>query len=85
MAANRIDQLIDSWSPRLRKAFLDSIYQIRNAAQIEQIARLLEAGDVDGALRAVGIDPVKFRPLDKAIADAFEAGGTYAAKAVPGA
>lgn len=83
MAANRIDQLIDSWSPRLRRAFLDSIYQIRNQAQITQIANMLEAGDVDGALRAVGIDPVKFRPLDKALTDAFEAGGTYAAKAVP--
>lgn len=83
MAANRIDQLIDAWSPRLKRAFLDSIYQIRNAAQIAQIAKMLEAGDVDGALRAVGIDPVAFRPFDKALTDAFEAGGTFAAKAVP--
>src|SRR5689334_13012585 len=83
MAANRIDQLIDAWSPRLKRAFLDSIYQIRNQAQITQIANMLEAGDVDGALKAVGIDPIKFRPFDKALTDAFEAGGAYAAKAVP--
>lgn len=83
MAAKRIDQLIDNWSPRLKKAFLDSIYQIRNSAQIEQIARMLEAGDVDGAIRAVGLNPVSFRPFDKALTDAFEAGGVYSAKAIP--
>lgn len=79
----RIDKLIISWSGPLRRAFLDSIYQIRNAAQIAQIARMLEAGDVDGALRAVGIDPVAFRPFDKALTAAFEDGGNFAAKAVP--
>src|SRR5689334_24056653 len=83
MAANRIDQLIDAWSPRLKRAFLDSIYQIRNQAQITQIANMLENGDVDGALKAVGIDPVMFRPFDKALTDAFEAGGIYSARAIP--
>ncbi len=75
--------MIDAWSPRLRKAFLDSIYQIRNSAQLDQIARMLENGDVDGALQAVGLNPVQFRPLDKTIIDAFESGGINAAKAVP--
>jgi hypothetical protein len=44
---------------------------------------MLENGDVDGALRAVGIDPVSFRPFDKSLSDAFEAGGNATARIVP--
>lgn len=81
--ANRFDQLIDAFDPILRKAFLDSIYQLRNAAQVDQIARMLEKGDVEGALRAVGLDPVAFRPFDRAITQAFEAGGNATASLIP--
>lgn len=81
--ANSWSGLIDQWEPRLQKAFLDSIYKIRNAAQVDQIAKMLERGDVDGALRAIGIDPTQFRVFDKAITDAFEAGGNATAVALP--
>ncbi len=81
--ANRFDQLISEWEPKLQRAFLDSIYNLRDAAHIDQIARMLENGDVDGALRAVGIDPVAFRPFDKSLANAFEAGGEATAAVVP--
>lgn len=81
--ANRFDQLIDHWDDVLRKAFTDAVYQMRSAAQIEQIARMLEKGDVEGAIRAVGLDPAQFRELDKAIGQAFEAGGDATAKLVP--
>ena len=43
-----LDDLINAWEPRLQKAFLDSIYQIRDQAQLDQMIRMLEAGDVDG-------------------------------------
>lgn len=81
--ANRFDQLIDEWEPRLKRAFLDSIDNLRNAAQVDQIVRMLEKGDINGALRAVGIDPVAFRPFDRAIAQAFEAGGDATAQVIP--
>lgn len=83
MAANRFDQLIEEWSPRLRRAFLDAVYGVRNGAQIEQIARMLERGDIEGALRAVGISEARFRELDRALADAYEAGGTYTGARIP--
>lgn len=83
MAANRFDQLIEEWDPRLRRAFLDAIYGLRDGAQIDVIARMLERGDVEGALRAVGIDEARFRQLDKTLADAYEAGGTFTAAKVP--
>jgi hypothetical protein len=44
---------------------------------------MLEAGDVNGALRAVGIDPVAFRPFDREITQAFEAGGEATAAVIP--
>jgi hypothetical protein len=83
VAANRFDQLISEWEPRLQRAFLDSIYNLRDTAHLDQIIKMLEAGDVNGALHAVGIDPVAFRPFDKTIANAFEAGGEATAAAVP--
>jgi hypothetical protein len=83
MAANRLDQLIDAFEPILRRAFLESIFNIRDRAQLDQIVRMLEARDVDGAVRAVGLDPASFRPFDKAIGQAFEAGGDFTAKALP--
>jgi hypothetical protein len=83
MAANRLDQLIDQLEPVLRRAFMESIYAIRDAAQLDLIVRMLENGDVPGAIRAVGLDPNLFRPFDKAISDAFEAGGRFTATALP--
>ena len=80
---NRFDQLIDQWDERLRKAFTDAVYQIRNAAQIDTIAKMLERGDIDAALRAVGIDPLSFRELERAMEAAFEAGGGDTAKRIP--
>ncbi len=79
------ETLIDQWDPILRKAFLESISNLRDAAQIQQIVRMLETGDIDGALRAVGLNPVAFRPLDKAIAQAFEAAGSATQGIVPAA
>lgn len=83
MAANRWDQLISEWEPRLRKAFLDGVYRVRSQAQIDAIARALERGDVETAIRGVGIDPTSFRNLDKTIGEAFEAGGEFTARQFP--
>lgn len=83
MAANRFDQLIRAWEPHLQKAFLDAIYAVRNAAQVDQIARMLDRGDIDGAVRAVGLDPTQFRIFDKTFEAAYEAGGVATVNALP--
>jgi hypothetical protein len=83
VAANRWQDLIDQWEVSLRKAFLESVYALRDSVQIEQVARMLERGDIPGAIRAVGLDPALFRPLDKGIADAFEAGGRFTGNTFP--
>lgn len=83
MAANSWEQLIASWEKPLRDAFLDGVYRIRDAAQIGLIAERLERGDVEGALRAVGIDPSRFRELDAQLAAAFSAGGRFTEGHIP--
>lgn len=69
------DLLTETWEPTIRKAFLDAIRDIAGRVNVSLIATMLEKGDVDGALRAIGLDPVAFRGLDKAIVDTFNAGG----------
>lgn len=83
MARERIDQLIDRFDPVLRQAFSQSIAELRDRAQVEALARMIEVGDVEGAIRAVGLDPTAFRAFDQAIARTYEAAGDATAKAVP--
>lgn len=78
-----IGAMVEDWAPRVAKAFLEAIALIRDRAQIGQIATMLERGDVDGALRAVGLDPAAFRALDVAVAQAFEAGGNATTTKIP--
>lgn len=83
MAVNRFDQLIDQFEPVLRKAFLDAVYAMRGRADIAQITAMLERRDVEGALRAVGLDPASFRLFDKGITNAFEAGALATETLIP--
>lgn len=78
-----INRLIDAWDPILQKAFLDSIANIRDNAQIEQIAKAIEDGSIEAAMRAIGINPVLFRPMDRALQNAFEAGGNIVTSGFP--
>lgn len=81
--AKRLDLLLDTWEPILRDAFLAAIYKVRSDAHFAQIVAQIEAGNIDGAVRAVGLDPAQFRPLDLATAQAFEAAGNATAALIP--
>lgn len=83
MAANRLDQLVEEWAPPLRRAFLNAVADIRDRVVINVVAEMLERGDVQGAIEAVGIDPVAFRALEAQLDQAFEAGGNYTADRIP--
>jgi hypothetical protein len=84
MPANRFDQLIEEWWPRIRDAFYRGIRAIKSFVQVGRIADRLEKGDVEGAIRAVGIEPVAFRDLEKTIENAFETAGKFVALKIPG-
>jgi hypothetical protein len=83
LMANRIDQLLDQFDATLRKAFSDAVYNLRDQAQLDQIVRMLERGDVDGALRAVGLDPVSLRTWEQRFEEAFEQGGRFTVQQLP--
>lgn len=78
-----LNRLIDAWDPILQKAFLESIANIKDQAQIEQIAVAIGDGSLEAAMKAAGVNPVLFRPLDKALQSAFEAGGTITTSGFP--
>src|SRR5215207_7077463 len=79
----RLDKLIDAWDPALRKSFIESILNLRDRAQLDQLTTAIAAGDVERAIRAVGMDPSSFRPFDKTMSAAFEASGNLASGALP--
>lgn len=81
--SDRLDRLLDAWEPEVRQAFLDAVYAQRAGIPLDQLIALIEAGDIDNAIRAVGLNPANFRSLDRAIASAYEAGGQATASNVP--
>lgn len=78
-----LNRLIDAWDPLLQKAFMESVANITDQAQIDQIAKAIQDGSIERALKAAGVDPVMFRPLDKALQTAFEAGGNITTSGFP--
>jgi hypothetical protein len=68
------DNLIAKWEPVLRRAFMDAVYKLRNSAQVDKIVELLQQNDIEGAVRAVGLNPYAFRALDNSTRTAFESG-----------
>lgn len=79
----RLAALLDRYEPELRAAFMAAIDDIRSQAEVGRIAALLERGDIDGAIRAVHLDPAAFRAFERAIADAYMGGGTAAVAGLP--
>jgi hypothetical protein len=81
--ANSWENLISEWDDKLQAAFLAAIYQIRDKAQFSSIVRMLEKGDVNGAIAAVGLNPADFRQFQKTFQDAIESGALAVAATVP--
>lgn len=72
---DQIEDLIRTWEPRLREAFMNTIRDIRDAARIERLARLIEAGNLDGVIAELGLEAASFRPFESVIYAAYESGG----------
>ncbi|MFE1598188.1 phage minor head protein [Methylobacterium sp. ID0610] len=81
--ATALAALIETWAPQLQRAFLVAIADIADRAQIGVITAMIARGDIESAVTAVGLDPVAFRVLDAATAQAFEAGGNATVDGFP--
>jgi hypothetical protein len=79
----KLDDLIASFQPNIRAAFLSAIQDIRDTAILKELELAIEAGDVIGAFRALGFNAAAMRPLTAMIEQAFEAGGATVAGSFP--
>lgn len=78
-----LEKLASGWEQKLRDAFLTAIRGITDRANLTVITRLLENGDLDGAFRALNIDPADFSQFALAHHQAFNSGGSAAADTIP--
>ncbi|KWT70770.1 hypothetical protein APY04_0831 [Hyphomicrobium sulfonivorans] len=71
----QIETLIDAWEPRLKKAFLDSIDDIKTNADMQALLRAIKAKDINAVADALHIERAAFAPYEAALAQAYGAGG----------
>jgi len=69
--------------PELRKAFLAAVADIKSEAQLAVVARAIEEGRIQDAIRIMGADEAFWAPLDDAIRAAYLRGGRDAIAALP--
>lgn len=79
----RFEQLVATWEPILRAAFIEAIDDIRSNIVLRRIVERMERGDIAGAIQAMNLDEAAFRPLDEAIRQAFSGGGVAAVEQMP--
>jgi len=81
--AHDILKLLDKLTPKVRRAFLQSIADIKSEAQLAVIISAIDRGDVESALRALNLKPEFFAPLDDALRAAYMQGGAAALAGLP--
>lgn len=72
---DRIEALVAQYGESAAEAFIEAIESIRNSVTLRLIAERLERGDVQGAVEAIGLDPVAFERLERVLDEAYGAGG----------
>lgn len=78
-----IEELLNRYDAAIREAFLDSIADIRDDVVLRELAEWLERGDIEGALRALHLDPEAFYRLDRAIRIAYDEAGQLTTENLP--
>ncbi len=70
-----IEELLARYERGLRNAFLESIKDITSRAQIGQITRALEQGDINAAVEAIFVDRAAYAKFEALIEEAYGEGG----------
>ncbi|MER8532114.1 Hsp20/alpha crystallin family protein [Mesorhizobium sp. M1005] len=79
----RFEQLVSTYEPMLRAAFIEAIDDIRSNIVLRRIVERLERGDINGAIAAMNLDEAAFPPLDEAIRQTFNGGGVATVEQMP--
>jgi len=72
-------ELLDRYGPKVAKAFMDAVADLRDGVDLQALAAAIEAGDLPGAIAALNLDTAAFNDLLEAIRETFLAGGQGAA------
>lgn len=76
-------QLADTWEAALREAWVASINDITASVTLKNVIAEIERGNVDGALRLLNIDADRFGRFERAILNAWDAGGIATVDRMP--
>jgi len=79
----QLDALAARFTPRIKKAFLASVADIKDKAVIGAITDAIAVGDLEAAFRATGLSAAAMRPITQMIETAFEQGGVTVANSAP--
>lgn len=66
-------------SPTVEKAFRAALEDMKSTVQRDIVDAALRAGDIEGVIRALNIQPEFFDALDRSVEEAYRAGGVYQA------
>jgi hypothetical protein len=85
MASERakIEKLLEDLQPEIRAAFLAAVDDLKSGVDLRQLYERLAAGDVNGALRAMNLDPAAFGGFAKALEDAYSTAGAATVDRMP--
>ena len=76
-------ELLESIAQDIRNGFISVIQDVSDNAILKQLIDAIEAGDYELVWRLLGIMPGSFRPLTRAIEDAFERSAQWVAESYP--
>jgi len=77
------DDLLTRYGREVADAFLEGVNDLTTRAQVERVVVALTAGDIDGAIAALNLDPVAFNRMIDAIEASYAAGGAATADSLP--
>jgi hypothetical protein len=80
---DRIEALIAQYGERIAEAFLAAFDDIRNSITLRIVVERLERGDINGAVQAMGLDPIAFERLERVMAEAYASGGDAEVDNIP--
>lgn len=83
LTRRQLEKLAESFEPSIRKAFVDSFYDVRNQASVRIVADLIAAGRVDAIADLLGISGARFSPLVEALRSAYLRTGLLTAGEIP--
>lgn len=83
MTPRELELLARRLEPAIRRAFEQAIAAIRAEAEVQSLADMVRAGQVDALLAALGFDEARLSPVAEAVRQAFVAGADAEIKNLP--